>query len=177
MSSLQHRIKSHSIPVWKKTYSPTANPWFCSSSPHFDSSSPQLTEVGVLHSFFGSQPLLMVISQKFVQKVQDFGADQVSVLTMDEVFPAFPWMPRAEEPIIAQNSEQIKLWIAKQPQFYHGNHPSHPTHGAIAPPTGTKFIYQLLLFPEFSIWLLKYKSIWSFFYGTTYLGNVQPQVL
>lgn len=56
----------------------------------------KLTEIGVLHSFFGSQPLLMVVSQEFVQKVQDFRADQVSVLTMDEVLPTFPWMPASK---------------------------------------------------------------------------------
>lgn len=64
----------------------------------------RLTEIGVLHSFFGSQPLLMVVSQEFVQKVQDFRADQVSIFTMDEVLPTFPRMSES-----GQSSQSVRL--------------------------------------------------------------------
>lgn len=69
---------------------------------HFHTSPHKLTEIGVFHGFFGRQSLLMVISQEFVQKVQDFWADQVSVFTMDEILPALPRVPesRGEKPVL-----------------------------------------------------------------------------
>ena len=60
----------------------------------------RLTEVWVLHGLFGSQSLLMVISQKFVQKIQGLRADEVSVLTMDKIFPAFPGMSEKKSKVL-----------------------------------------------------------------------------
>lgn len=55
--------------------------------------SPVLTEIRVLHGLGRRQPLLVVVTQQFVQQVQSFRTDQVLVLRLDELLPAFPCLP------------------------------------------------------------------------------------
>lgn len=51
-----------------------------------------LTEVWVLHGLPGCEASLMVIAQKFVQKVQGFSTDQMLVLTVHKPLPPLPGM-------------------------------------------------------------------------------------
>jgi len=47
-----------------------------------------LTEVWVLHRLSCREPVLVIVSEKFVEKVDRFGADEMLVLAVDESLPA-----------------------------------------------------------------------------------------
>ena len=52
-----------------------------------------LTEIWMFHCLSCCQAFLVIVLQKFIKKVDSFGADEMLVLTVDEPLPALPRMP------------------------------------------------------------------------------------
>ena len=52
-----------------------------------------LTEVGVVHCFFGGHPSLMVVSEEFVEEVDRLRIDQMLIFAMYKTFPPLSRMP------------------------------------------------------------------------------------
>lgn len=51
-----------------------------------------LTEIGMIHGFFGRQTLVVIVTEQFIEKVQRFLTNQMLIFRVHKSFPSFPRM-------------------------------------------------------------------------------------
>ena len=83
------------------------------------------TEVRMIHGFTSRHPLLMIIAQQLVEKIQSLRTHKLFILTVDKTLPALPRMSSHSHRV---NQHPLTLYIYKgylqhcQTEFgVHGN--------------------------------------------------------
>ena len=71
----------------------------------------------MLHGFSGSKSLLMIITEKFVQKVQSILCDQVLILTVNKTLPPFTGMSANVKPNRIRRHEYMEYAIRSVIKF------------------------------------------------------------